>query len=723
MTSKEAVTPQDDIVAFEEKQKQRQEVLNKLAVKIEDEWQTRARARVGKELEWRRCLRLYNAPMTNRISINPDSPFDDKHPEIRPVPNIVRTKCDIAIANGISMQFAAGEKNWDMWPPANDSSEDTAARCRAMEKEIQAQLDYCKYALKARRGISERVILGTGVMKGPVNSKKIRTRYVKSGSIWMAEQDTSPMPEVEHVSVWNFYPDMSVATHAQSESDIELHTMSKLDLSMLKRVGGFDEEVIDEILSSSVLASPTSYNAARFAGITEPMWAQPHMYRERYVVLEYHGPVTYDDLDKIGLTPTYKSPTKEYYGEVWVCAGKVIRIELENIEGAFETPYAVSTWKTDPVSPFGFGNPLVLADAQRVTTACYHMILDNASLTSGPQVSMYQQYIQPADGNWDLSPNKVWLLTDPTVKIKDAIDFFTPQNVIGNIMPVLELARMFAEEESATPATIAGLSSPVAAATATGELAIQRNSTVLLDHTSEEWDDHVTEKLIRRMYGWNMQYNPKDEIKGDFRIDVRTSSEYKNKLIHIRDLEKISIEATQNPALADWINVDELQRARLALMSLSSAKIVRTKEEHDAAIQQRGQQPDPTMIELGIKKQEADVLAAKLQLEQQRLQFDATLQQQREKWDHEERMAANYARIQEAQASVLRAQLESQTEMLKLAQKKDAHALDAQTKMMIAENDNQAKIFIRGMDSKRHEIDQMLTERELDLKETTGQGI
>ena len=78
------------------------------------------------------------------------------------------------------------------------------------------------------------------------------------------------------------------------------------------------------------------------------MWGKnPYMYKNRYQVLEYHGPVAYDDLMKLGLEPTYESPTKEYFGEVWTCCGIVIRMELENIEGYYETPYCTSTWKRD----------------------------------------------------------------------------------------------------------------------------------------------------------------------------------------------------------------------------------------------------------------------------------------------------------------------------------------------------------------------------------------
>ena len=67
---------------------------------------------------------------------------------------------------------------------------------------------------------------------------------------------------------------------------------------------------------------------------------------------------------------------------------------------------------------------------------------------------------------------------------------------------------------------------------------MKHSSTTLLDFLAEEWDDQVTEKIIRRYHAWNMQYNPKPEIKGDYVIDVKSATEYKNKQMYIRDLER-----------------------------------------------------------------------------------------------------------------------------------------------------------------------------------------
>lgn len=708
---------------------ERKELLNKLAKKIEDKFNSRVVARVTKEGEWRYAQSLYDSPLGDSRVDYPEKPFDNPTTGgRRPTPNIVRTKCDTAISNSVSMQFSAGEKNWDLFPAPNETNPQVIEACRLMEKEIETQLAATKYALNCRRAIEERVILGTGVVKGPVNTGKLRVKYKQlSDGTWSPDVEQNKTPTLEWVSIWRLYPDMTVNDFKDCGDVIELHPMTPLELSTYRKHPGFDKEAIDEILKGTdgegLPIKPESYNET-FQGITSNIWTNsPYLYRNRYQVLEYHGPVTYDELCKLGIEPTYESPTNEFYGEVWVCCGRVIRMELENIEGFYETPYSLAVWKRDPTSLFGFGHPLLLADPQRVVTAAYHMILDNASLTSGPQVAMYRKYIQPVDGSYDISPNKVWFLTDPSVPVDNAIKFFNPTNVIGNIMPVLELARQFGDEESATSLLAAGLQSPQNSETATGQLIMQNSSTTLLDFLAEEWDDQVTEKVIRRFHAWNMQYNPKQEIKGDYIIDVKSATEYKNKQMFVRDMERLSMEAAQNPTVAMAVNMDELITARLSMMHLPSNKIAKSKEEFLQAQQAAQQQPNPEMLELQLKQKELEQADKKLQLEAQQLAFELKQQQQREYWEHLEKMGSNQAREMEAQAQVLKAEAERQTEMIKLASKDRQFMAKLQNDQTLAAQTSHTQVFLKSMEEERKRDEMSLTAQELSIKERMGTGI
>lgn len=726
-TRDKKMSPEEAVEDVVQADKERIKVLDKLAERITDLFVERAKSRAPKENEWRKAERLFNSPLMGSSLSMPDRPFDSNTAAPnRPEPNIVRTKCETAIANCVSLQFGAGEKNWDIFPPANATDQAIIDASRLMEKEIETQLANTHYGLYSRRAMEERVIYGSGVLKGPVNTGKMKVEYTQNPEgDWIPQVTESRSPKIDWVPIWRFYPDLGVTDFSESEDSIELHPTTILELSQFRHHPGFDKEAIDVILRGTDRdepIKPKDYNDEVLT-LTAEIWSRnPYLYKNRFVVLEYHGPVTYDDLNKLGLAPTYDSPTSEYYGEVWVCAGKVIRMELENIEGHYETPYSMSVWKRDPTSPFGYGHPLLLADAQRVVTQAYHMILDNASISSAPQVAMYQKFIQPIDGDWTMAPGKVWMMTDPTQTVDNAIKFFNVPNTIPNIMPVLNLARQFAEEESAT-ADFGGKQSPQNSESATGQLIMEHASTVLLDFLAEEWDEQVTEKVIRRMYAWNMQYNPKSEIKGNYVIDVRSSSEYKNKQMYVRDLERLSMEISQNPALAMVINPKELTKARLATMHLPSNRIVRTEEEIAEAEQAAANQPDPQMLELQLKQQELQMKNQELQLRAQQLQFEMNQQQQRELWEHEEKMGSNSARQAEAHAQVLKARSEVEVEMLKLAQQDEA----LKAKLLADRSNIELKLssqtFLKSMEETRKANENSLHAEEMRLRRETGAGV
>lgn len=723
LREKEDLSPEEAARLATIEDNRRVEILDGLAKRITESFVKRANDRVLKEQEWIKAGNLYNAPLVNGRAM-PDDPFTKTKQNSRPTPNIVRTKCDTAVATSYSMQFAAGSKNWDMFPPANNMSEAVSLSCIAMEKEIETQLDDCNYSAQARKAMEDRVIYGTGILKGPVNTGKQTVEYVQEGSVWISRPVTDYTPTIVHVSPWRFYPDMSIVEFKDCDDAIESHSWSPTTLSQYKEHPGFDADTISQILSEQ--QNTPEYCNSMITALKEDVWnLNPYLYKKKkYLVLEYHGPVTYDELNAMGLEADYSTKdVMEFFGEVWVCAGKVIRMEIANIEGYSETPYALSVWKKDPGSIFGFGHPLLLADPQRVVTQAYHMILDNAALTSGPQVAMYKKYVQPVDGDWKLQPGKVWHLTDPSKSVNEAIQFFNPTNVIGQIMPVLNLAMQFGEQESATPETAAGLSSPQNVESATGQLIMQHASTTLLDFQSQEWDDEVTEKVIRRFYAWNMQFSKNEAIKGNYTIDVKSSSEYKNKQMYVRDLERLSMETAQNPALADVVNMDAVTRARLSLMQLPDNRIVRTPEEVAQIQAQKQQQPDPAMMELELRAREVAVKEQELALRAANLQFEQTMVQRREEMDYQEKMGSNQARLMEAQARVLEVQGNERIELLKLAQKGEMHQQQLQALMQQSMDQTQAKVFVASMQNATKSREQDLIQQELNVKVDTGTGI
>ena len=702
---------------------ERKEAFTHLANSIEDRFIQRAIRRKAKESEWRKSMELYLGNLSTVDWTDSDRPFSEiKNNNNRPYYNLVANKCEIAIAQSVDMQFAGGEKNWTLTVGADNTDPAENEKKRKMDKTIESQLERCMYGRKCRQAIEERVILGTGILKGPVNTGKVYTIYepLEDGVTWVPKPSVNREPSIERVSPWFFFPDDTVKDFDKCTDAIQVHPCSALDLKKWRFHPGFNAEAIEEVLKTT----PDDYFVQRYADCASITDSNPYLYKEKYMVLEYHGPISVSDLNKLSVElPAYDPINEDYYGEVWACGGHIIRIELENIEAAFELPYAMSNWKKDPSSVFGYGSPLLMKDSQRVARETWRMMLDNASMSSGPQIALHRQFVEPANGKWELHPGKAWNLLDSSVDVDKAIQFFDIPNTVAQLMPILDMARQMAEEESMTPMIAAGLQGSDATESATGQLIMREASTTILDFLSEDWDDNVTEKVIRRMYGWNMQYNPDPSIKGNFSVDVRTSSEYKNKQMYIRDMERLSMELKQDPESAMFINREELFRARLAMMQIPYSSIVRSDEEIAQIKEQMAQQPDPAAMEMQIEQQKLQIENRKLDLQEAQLQFELKQQQMREMMEHEERMAANRAREMEAAAAVARTQNEKDAQYLQLAQKMESDAERNKIMAAIAVRNDDTKRFQIQADANAKARKDILTIEEMKIKNREGTGI
>lgn len=699
-----------------EEERAREELLESLANSIWGKFATRAAKRTSKENQWLRGAQLYYGKLAiDSNYIKPETPFQGVFYRDRPDVNIVRSKCSIAIAQTVSMQFGNGNKNWDLWVDKLATDPGAQLACSKMSATIETQLEDTKYSFYCRKAMWDRVVLGTGILKGPTSTGELVRSYkqIEDTGVWEPSLTVDYKPLLCRINPWFFYPDETTDDVACLNDCIEVHPMSPLQLKKLMQHEGFRASAIQEVLESK----PQEYNSGNWADFAQLSENNPNLYKNKYVVLEYHGPITRTQLNALEIEPSYDSINDEYYGEVWVCQGQVIRLELEAIEASYKIPYYVSVWEKDPGSVFGYGVPLMMEDAQRVVNEAWHMILDNSSMSSGPQVAMQKHLIEPANGKWEIGPNQIWYLTDPAVTVDQAIQFFNVPNVTKQIVPILQMAQGFSEEESQIPLITAGLQSPQPADTATGQLVMQQASTTLLDFMSEEWDDCITEPIIQNYYAWNMQYNPDPEIKGVFSVDVRTSTQYKNKQLYIRDLEKLSVELAQNPEMAKRVDQGALTQIRLDMMNIPNRTILKTPEQMAQDEAAAANQPPPTeVMQLQIDKQRLDLEAAKLD-------FEMGQQQQREAWEHEEKMTANQARLVESQARVAVSQNEKEIEILKLMQRdKEAAAKITAQETMNKEN-NQTKAFLKAIEETRKKQENELYEKEIELKNRTGSGI
>jgi hypothetical protein len=747
---------ESEVAAAEEAQRkaeqERIDVLARIASSVEGKLTSRMGFRKSKEAEWLEQLRLYLGSLSSNTTITGDNPFGDIQDPAslrRPEVNIVRNKCEMAIDQTIAYQFASGDKNWAIQPPANMemdnedlqqtiavaqeqgqmiSTPEEAALFRAglMEQEIEYHLDCTNYALEARKAIRDRVIIGTGVMKGPINISEMKKYYAKQRTsdgnvIRVPAYREEKYPCVYRVNPWYFFPDDSVVSPEDCEDSIEIHPLSKTELTLLAKNSGYFADQIALCLDEE----PRTYSNSPFndpAYLTQGV----NLLKNKYVVSEYHGPLCRSDLETVGINPPEEG--EDFYAEVWVCNNRVIRLELSNIEGSQRIPYCISVWEPDPASVFGFGIPLLARDQQRVVIETWKMLLDNAGVSAGPQVVVDTSIIKPAEGGLECTPWKVWYLTEYGADASKAIQFFTPQNSFEGLSALFSMAKQLADEESSVNLLAAGLNLPTgsggAPAGATQTAIINQNATAPLFARSEEWDDQITRPLLQMVVDWEMQYNPKDEIKGNYKLDVRTSTSYLRSSQEQQKLDRLAQEIASGSPIAKWINMDEFTIARIAGMKLPYRGIVKSPQQ----VAQEEQNappppPDPNMIKAQAEMAKVENDKARLELDKQKLQVEANQKFQEAQMEYQAQQRTDLVRMKEAEASVLKAQFDFQSNMAAVASKDEQARAKILADLNKSESQLQTQRFLAGMQGQMKAKELAQRDEELKLKRQGKTGI
>lgn len=732
---------------MDRKKQARESAYSALATDVEAKLNSRMGTRKSKENQWLEAMRVYLGSLSSYNIVTGDYPFgtrNDANVVHRPEFNIIRQKCNVAIAQTVTHQFAVGDKNWSLRTPQvlDIDQDDLAAMAQQtqntgitpreaadiktdlMEREIEYHQDLTNYAAETRKSLIDRVILGTGVMKGPVNAGKMTKKYIKSQTsdgktIRIPTYTTEYTPLAYRVNLWYFFPDDSVTDVDQAENAIEVHPYNKQQLAELARHPGYEADQIALCLDEE----PRTYTNSPFndpAYLTQGI----NLLKNKYLVMEYHGQIDKEQLEILGI-PTDDSPLDTQYAEVWVVNSRVIRIQTSVIEGCTHLPYYCCVWEPDPATIFGFGIPMLARDQQRVVNETYKMVLDNAGISAGPQVVVDTTLIKPADGDMGCTPFKVWYSAEYGADMTKAIQFFTPENSFQGLSDLITLARGFADEESSINLLAAGASNPAGAMdSATGMALANENAMTPLFLKSEEWDDHITRPMVQAFYDWEMQYNPKDEIKCTVDIDVRSTTAYLRGVMDQHKLDQTFQEIAQGSPTKDYINLDALMRARLTGMKLPSADIIKTPEQMAQEKQKAAQNPpppDPNMLKAQAMMQQNQIEGQKLQLDSSRLQWE----QQKHEMDTQAQMQNQHL---DFAATVNTNQSKERQEVLKhvssqagMSHENDIAHLQMATQLATSSMAEQTKKQLGGLGHAEHVQTLQQKQRELAVKQQKDQ--
>lgn len=718
-----------------EAEKNRAEMaLSELGGTLERKFREFSNRRHLKELEWINAILQHSGRPYSYSSTKKQFIFGDKDFESKPIVNITRQKVNLAIARMRDIQFPlGGDHNFRILPhhevevqiaqASQNPQEQQAAQSvkalqyessRRMQETIVNQLVRSTYGNKAREAMRDWVLLGTGIMKGPVVDVDRRKLYEmletsEGGMVADLQYLDEEFPNSFRVDPKYFFPDPDTLIADDLCECIEVHPLTKSKLIELKHNPAFLRKKLEEAVEAEPEGITGIGNLNELAFLTTDADL-----KNRYIVKEYQGPIPKSFLLDLGMIDEEENedPLIEYYGDVWFVKGTVIRVSLSPIEGYNRIPYHLVPWETDDGSIFGHGMAWMMRDAQRVAKSGWQMLLDNAGLSSGPQMVIHREMIQPADGNWEVAPHKLWFLTEYGQSVQEAFQFFNVPNNQQQIAGVVEMAMNFGDLESESPMIMQNLI-PQANNTASGQAMMMTIGNVTQRDKSQMWDDYVTRPLIEGYYHWNMQYNEDPDIKGNFEIELAGATEAIDAQMKSQEVERILALAMQNPEYMLHIDANEAFREIVAASRVGK-RIIRSKEEAEAEAQRlaeeaQNQGPDPDTMRAESALLREQTRQQEVQMDMQFKQAEMQLKQQLAQLDYEKSMA-------ESQAKTLEANTSREMQLLKIAIDTDSSMKKLMQDYDLKTTEQLMKLAIEESKSEQHD-------KELEIKREMGSGI
>lgn len=379
---------------------------------------------------------------------------------------------------------------------------------------IDDALQESGYNVELRRLIDDAARLGTGIMRGPIPTVRYSSKMSEGAQVVVEEI----VPQSKCISVWNAYPDPACGDDIhKGQYFIEFDQLVEQQVRELMGAPGYIPEALEKVIEEGPQRSPSLAEALAPHASTDPE-------AKRFDVWYYHGFLAVDDLVAMGCV----------CGEVEGGVPAVITIINDTpvkahlaplSKGRF--PYDMMCWQRTAGRPWGIGIARQIRACQAILNNSVRSMMENAGLSSGPQIILGRGSVIPADGKWEITPRKVWLLK-PDADIPDvskAFGSFSIESTQAELLQTIDFVLKMAENVTGMPILLQGQQGPQGVPETVGGMQILvANASSLLRRIARIFDDSITKPHVTRYYEWMMEFGEDESIKGDFQIIPRGSS-------------------------------------------------------------------------------------------------------------------------------------------------------------------------------------------------------
>lgn len=429
-------------------------------------------------------------------------------------------------------------------------------------------------------------LYGMGVLKGPLVEEREIKRVQPDENGQMREQATEKRlaPHHEAVSLWNVYPDPGALKPSELRFVWQMHLKTDKELWDLSAFPGFDGAAIAAHIKDNADgdASMTTWETMLLT-LNEDNVGRD--LKKRFRVYERWGYLTGQELRDAGNAVSDEDLPKVFPANVWVLGNRVIKAMVNPMEGV-DIPYFFYPYQIDETAFWPEGIATAIRFPQTAINAAVRATQDNAVLSSGPIIGVNMQALADGEDPTSIQARRVLLFSRSGMNLNQAFQAVTVPSCISENLTLIKFWQEAADEMS-TPRFNAGDGRVSGAGeTASGLSMLMGASNILLKDHVKDFDDHVTGPFIRSMYRWNMLFNPREDIKGDYEVSATGSQSLIAKEVRAQQIPGV-MNMLQNPGFARYIKDDELLKVALEQTDLPADRLLRTDEEADEFQQQQ----------------------------------------------------------------------------------------------------------------------------------------
>jgi len=206
----------------------------------------------------------------------------------------------------------------------------------------------------------------------------------------------------------------------------------------------------------------------------------------------------------------------------------------------------------------------------------------------GPQYEVNTDVLHPGEKTRETWPNRIWYRRgDGRYPALRSVE------VSSRLQEFLTLKTNFEQQihENTLPSYMQGGQTGGAGRTATGLSMLMGSANLDVKDQIVNFDLGITRPLVRGFYLWNMQFNPDDNIKGDYEVVARGSSSLMAKELRASNLDQL-LPILANPKYDRFIDDRRLLEEIFKVRDLTDTEILLSEAEFDEreALKQQVQQ-------------------------------------------------------------------------------------------------------------------------------------